>query len=397
VVAPTYNNAQTVKQVLIDTSAYVSHIIVVNDGSTDHTADILSELQDTAFENQMHLEVIHLKKNSGKGFALRTGFARAVAMGFRYAITIDTDGQHFSDDIPLFADLIRKFPDNLIVGVRNMEQEGIPKKSSFGNRFSNFWFKLETGVALPDTQSGFRLYPVERLKNIRFFTSKYEFEIEVLVRAAWAKIRIKWIPVKVHYEPKESRISHFRPGRDFFRISLLNTVLVLIAFLWIKPRDLIRRLNWARFKRFFRREFSNRANTSLRIACSAGFGVFMGIVPIWGYQLIVGLTLAYIMKLNKTIVFIAANISIPPMIPIILYGSFLMGGWFIGEYASPVTIDTISFSYVKHHLFQYLVGSIALAVVAGLLVFLFTWVAVSFWRKKHFSPQPSLINTNGDI
>src|SRR5690606_8563116 len=128
------------------------------------------------------------------------------------------------------------------IGARNMKQAGIPGKSSFGNRFSNFWFKVETGINVPDTQSGFRLYPVARMKTMRFFTRKYEFEIEVLVRCAWKGIKIDSVPVSVYYAPEEERVSHFRPFIDFFRIGLLNTVLVLIAFLYVKPRKFFQSL-----------------------------------------------------------------------------------------------------------------------------------------------------------
>lgn len=121
-----------------------------------------------------------------------------------------------------------------------MNQSSVPGKSSFGNNFSNFWFRLETGIKISDTQSGFRLYPVKELQSMRFFTRKYEFEIEVLVRAAWSGLEVVQVPVKVFYPAKEERVSHFRPFRDFTRISILNTFLVLITFLYIKPRDFFR-------------------------------------------------------------------------------------------------------------------------------------------------------------
>jgi glycosyltransferase involved in cell wall biosynthesis len=240
-VIPSYNNAPALEQVLRNVARYAAHVIVVNDGSTDQTASILASLQ-AHFMSGIRLEAIHLPVNSGKGKALQEGFKRAVDSGCCYALTIDSDGQHFAEDIPAFAEALQKNPGSLIVGARNMQQDGVPGKSSLGNRFSNFWYRLETGITLPDTQSGFRLYPVERMRNMHFFTSGYEFEVESLVRAAWMDCRILWIPISVYYAPEGSRISHFRPFRDFMRISVLNTVLVLIAVLWIKPRKLMHRL-----------------------------------------------------------------------------------------------------------------------------------------------------------
>ena len=122
-----------------------------------------------------------------------------------------------------------------------MTQSGIPKKSSFGNNFSNFWFTFETGVKLTDTQSGYRLYPLKPLANLRYYTNKFEFEIEIIVRASWKGIKVKNVPIQVLYDESE-RVSHFRPFKDFTRISVLNTVLVLISLIYIKPRDFFRSL-----------------------------------------------------------------------------------------------------------------------------------------------------------
>ena len=379
-IVPAYNNAGTIEKVLTDVSRYISYIIVVNDGSTDNSEQLINDLRQR-LDASVTVDVIHLPSNKGKGTALKKGFERAVSAGFRYAITIDADGQHFADDIPLFIEMIQKFPDRLIVGVRNMQQDGIPGKSSFGNRFSNFWYKLETGVKLPDTQSGFRLYPLERLKNMRFFTGKYEFEIEILVRAAWRGCNIRCVPVKVYYAPEERRVSHFRPFRDFARISLLNTVLVIVALLWIRPRNFFRRFSLKKLKRFIKIQLAGRKQSALRIALSAGFGIFIGILPIWGYQLIVAIALAHLMKLNKAIVFITTNISIPPMIPVLLYVSFITGGWIVENPTTIISMSAISFDFVKYNFYQYLVGSLFFAVAAGIAATFLVWMAVSIKRK----------------
>jgi glycosyltransferase involved in cell wall biosynthesis len=232
VLIPTFNNATTLERVLRDVLEYTNQVIVVNDGSTDQTSQILK-----SFEG---ITVVSYTTNKGKGYALRQGFRKAVEKGYDYAVTIDSDGQHYADDLPLFIEKLKSYSRAVIVGARNMDQASVPGKSSFGNKFSNFWFKIETGLTMHDTQSGFRLYPVRLLKDFTFLTRKYEFEIEVMVRAAWRGLDIVEVPVKVFYPEKEKRVSHFRPFRDFTRISVLNTFLVTIAFLWIKPRDLFR-------------------------------------------------------------------------------------------------------------------------------------------------------------
>lgn len=395
-IVPTYNNADTLEKVLTDVARHISHIIVVNDGSTDDSGLLLSNLKQNnplfftsnpaLITSPVTLDIIAFPTNKGKGAALQKGFQRAVEAGFRYAITIDSDGQHFADDIPNFIDKIQKYPDSLIVGSRNMKQDGVPDKSSFGNRFSNFWYKIVTGIKLPDTQSGFRLYPLERLRNMNYFTGKYEFEVEILVRAAWKGCNIRWTPVKTYYAPEERRVSHFRPFSDFARISLLNTVLVLITFLWIKPRDMIRRFNWQIIKRFILLQFANRKKSTLNIALSSGFGIFMSIIPIWGFQLVAAIALAHLMKLNKAIVAIAVSITFPPTIPVVLYISFLIGGWLVENPTSIVSLDTISLEFVKSHFNQYLFGSLFFAVTAAIAVTLLVWLAVATKRKYSLKP-----------
>lgn len=229
VIVPTYNNASSLGSVLQNLLAVTSHVLVVNDGSTDATLQVL--------ENFPRVTTVSYPVNRGKGWAIRQGFVRARSLGYRYAVTMDSDGQHYPSDLDTFVQALETRPGALIVGARNMENAGQPGASSFGNRFSNFWFHLETGKRCPDTQSGYRLYPLDRLEGIRWWTRKYEFEVEILVRAAWKGIPVVSVPVRVYYPPAEERVTHFRPFKDFARISVLNTVLVLImvfTFKWLR-------------------------------------------------------------------------------------------------------------------------------------------------------------------
>jgi uncharacterized protein (DUF2062 family) len=201
----------------------------------------------------------------------------------------------------------------------------------------------------------------------------------VPVRAAWNGIPIISEKVQVKYEKGEDRVSHFRPYMDFFRISVLNTILCTIAFAYIKPRDFIKKLTWENIKNFLTIEGIGNFN----LAASIGFGVFMGIVPIWGYQLIVALTLAFIFKLYKPFVIIAANISIPPMIPFIIFGSVLTGAWVLRHPLPDFSFSQITgFESVANQLLQYVVGSIVLAVGLGILTGSLTYLILLLFRKK---------------
>lgn len=232
VIIPTYNNVSTLFQVITEVLQYTPNVIVVNDGSTDDTAKQL--------QTQPSIKVISYARNRGKGYALKQGFRKAIEDGFRYAITIDSDGQHLVKDIVRFVEMIEQHPDAFLVGSRYLQQENMPKQNTFANRFSNFWFFVHTFQQIPDTQSGFRLYPLHFLKKMHIFTRKYETELEILVRLAWRFVPIIPIPISVYYAPKEERISHFKPFRDFFRISLLNTIFTGIAIIYFYPKFVLK-------------------------------------------------------------------------------------------------------------------------------------------------------------
>jgi glycosyltransferase involved in cell wall biosynthesis len=376
VLIPTYNNSGTLQKLINDVLQYTSNIVVVNDGSTDSTEEILKNFQS--------LTVLSYKNNTGKGWALRKGFQLARQKGYQYAITIDSDGQHFASDLPRFLDKIQEIPNAIIIGSRNMEQSGIPGKSSFGHKFSNFWFRVETGISAPDTQSGYRSYPLFLLEPMRFVTRKYEFEIEVLVRAAWKGIKIESVPVSVYYAPKESRISHFRPFKDFSRISVLNTILVILTFLYIKPRNFFRALaNKQRRKQLLDDHILSPHHSDELKAASIGFGIFMGILPIWGFQLATAIFLSIVLKLNKALVIVAANISIPPMIPVIIYLSYKMGGFWMGSEASTISFNRdITLQTVYNNLQQYIYGSITLAVVAAIIFGMTSYLLLKFFKRN---------------
>ncbi|MDO9376682.1 MAG: DUF2062 domain-containing protein [Ferruginibacter sp.] len=376
VIIPTYNNATTLAGVIADVAAYTDHIIVVNDGSTDNTLQLLPDFP--------QVQVVTYPKNVGKGWALRKGFEYALKHPYDFAIAIDSDGQHFAKDLPVFIEKLQLERNAVIIGARNMNQASVPGKSSFGYKFSNFWFRVETGINCPDTQSGYRLYPLWLLKDMRFITRKYEFEIEVLVRAAWKGIQVIAVPVSVYYPPPGERITHFRPFKDFTRISILNTVLVLVTFLYIKPRDFFKALfekkKWAEF---FQEHLVNPAESNWIKACSVAFGVFMGIFPIWGFQLIVAIALSFVLKLNKILVVVAANISLPPMIPFIIFLSYKMGAYWMGADAGQLRFDgNITLASIQQNLQQYIFGSITLAIVAGLVAGLATLILLKLFNRK---------------
>lgn len=372
VIIPTYNNHKTLRRVINSVLEYTSNVIIVNDGATDSTPEILSDYP--------QLAIVTHPKNIGKGMALRNGFAKAREMGFDHAITIDSDGQHFASDLPVFLNSLETDGEALLIGGRNMTQEGVPKKSSFGNNFSNFWFWFETGIRLEDTQSGYRLYPLKRIPK-KYFTKKFEFEIEVIVRSAWRDIPVKNIPIQVLYDPSE-RVSHFRPFKDFTRISILNTVLVTICLLWIFPRNIFRKLKKKGLKKFLLENVLHSEDSNRVKALSIALGVFIGISPFWGFQTILALFLATVFKLNKAIAYIFSNVSIPPMIPPIVAASLWIGSQFYDTGAPLFPELPITFEKLKDHLGQYLIGSLTLAAIASVVAGFVSFGLLSVFKKE---------------
>lgn len=248
ILIPTYNNAGTLADVVQRAMQQGLPVLVVDDGSTDGTAALLKKMMErevipsaknyadaTEITSPSTLYVITHQVNQGKGKALKTGFQEALRLGFEYVITLDADGQHHPEDVPLL--MAQKGEKTLVVGSRSIR--GKDGGSSFANKFSNFWFTLYTWIKLPDTQTGYRLYPLKSLPSLGLLSARYEAELTLLVFSAWKGLKLVPVPVQVEYP--EDRVTHFRPGKDFTRISILNTLLLFVAIFYGYPRTLFRK------------------------------------------------------------------------------------------------------------------------------------------------------------
>lgn len=235
VIIPSYGNEKTVAQVVSNVYDYTNQVIVVLDGDPKAPLTVLKKINPFPI-------VVAYEQNRGKGHALLEGFKKASAMNFLYAITLDADGQHAASDISCFMANFIQHPGAFLVGVRNFNHENMPNKNSWANHFSNFWFQLQTGIPLADTQCGYRLYPLKMINKCWPITSRYEAELEFLVYAAWQGVELITVPIDVFYPKQEERVSHFRPFWDFFRITLLNIVLTTVAFCYFIPKRLLKKL-----------------------------------------------------------------------------------------------------------------------------------------------------------
>jgi glycosyltransferase involved in cell wall biosynthesis len=227
VVVPVYNHAGTVQRVVRE-SQRAFPVIVVDDGSTDQGPTLLAR--------EKGITLVTLPVNRGKAAALKAGFAEADALDFTHAITIDADGQHPTDALAKFATACRQQPEALIIGIRDLKAAGAPAVRRLSNALSSFWFRFETGVRLSDTQCGYRVYPLATVQRLHVKSDRYAYELEILVKAAWAGIPLRSQPVLADYAAATSRLSHFAPLRDFVRISGLHARLAIQALCVPAPR-----------------------------------------------------------------------------------------------------------------------------------------------------------------
>ena len=228
VIIPVYNHGQAVAAVVERALQLNLPVFVVDDGSTDLIGEKIA-----AFSG---IHLLHHDKNKGKGAALLTGFAEASKVA-DWAITIDGDGQHHPEDALNLINAIPAGQRPIMVGMRTgMTEKHVPWTSQFGRKFSNFWVFVSGGPRMRDSQSGFRIYPLPEAMHLGVVARRYQFEVEILVRARWKGIPVVEAPVSVNYAVAGERISHFRPFVDFVRNSgTFSRLIFRRVFSWLYP------------------------------------------------------------------------------------------------------------------------------------------------------------------
>jgi glycosyltransferase involved in cell wall biosynthesis len=221
VLIPALDCAATIGAVVAGARRFVDTVLVVDDGSSDGTAERAAAAG---------AQVLSHEITRGKGATLRTGMRWLAQRGCSWVLTMDGDGQHLSDQIPVLLEASAAAPEAVIIGARQIEPGATTPARLFGNRFANRWVEIACGLTLPDTQSGLRVYPLRQTLALGARADHFAFETEVLIRAARAGIPIRSVPVRVYYPPVPERVSHFEPFRDTVRI--IFTVLGLIFRIW---------------------------------------------------------------------------------------------------------------------------------------------------------------------
>lgn len=209
ILIPALNAERTVGAIARECKAAYDEVLVINDGSSDRTAEVAREAG---------AQVINHPVNRGKGGALKTGFAFALEHGFDAVITIDADGQHLPREIPKFLAAYEECGADLIIGGRaHLFDQMLPRRR-MANRFSARCIAFASRTGVTDSQSGFRLYSAKLLRGVRLRTDGFDLESEVIVHAGWLKFKVITIPIDLGFVDGLST-SHYKPVLDTLRIA----------------------------------------------------------------------------------------------------------------------------------------------------------------------------------
>jgi len=354
IVIPVYNHAKTLRAVTQRALEVEDTVIVVDDGSTDGGLDTLKGLD---------IHLLQHPANRGKGAAILTAAKASRRLGTTHIVTMDADGQHDPADFRQFVPLAKRFPAAIIVGKRNFRGINVPAITRFGRHFSNFWLRVQTGQSIGDSQSGFRVYPLKVLERLKLRQSGFAFEVEVLVKAAWAGVELSEVDISVHYPPPHERISHFNFLTDNLKPTLLNTKFTLRSFVPVPHRQILDRgddgpkISLRHPIQSIKILLSKNLSPD-QLALAGSLGVFLGTLPLIGFHTIIILFAAGFLRLNKVVALTTSQLCMPPLVPAICIeiGFFLRHGRFLTE----ISLQTLGYQGLERF-FEWVIGSIIFA------------------------------------
>jgi len=376
IVIPVYNHAASLRQVVERALAVHPEVLVVDDGSVDRPLDTLYGLPVRLASHPL---------NQGKGAAIMTAARLARGLGMSHIVTIDADGQHDPADFPRLKAAVAAEPMAIVVGARNFDTANVPGSSRFGRKFSNFWLRLQTGKTLSDTQSGFRAYPLAVLDGLRLRERHYSFEVEVLVRGAWAGVPLREVPISVHYPPPGERVSHFKAFRDNLRLTLLNTHLTLRSVLPWPHRKLVAdeggelKVSVLHPLRSIKTLLTEHA-TPGQLATAGGVGVFLGALPLIACHTLAILFVSSFFRLNKVAAVGASQLCMPPIVPALC----IEAGYYLrhGEFLTEISLETLGYQGLER-LYEWLLGALLIGPLLALTTAGIIFVLAQFLLRSN--------------
>lgn len=205
VIIPSHNEAAMIGRLVKQVMGEALAVLVVDDGSTDNTFQAAKNNGAVTLKNQL---------NEGKGASLITGFNYALKQGFDAVVTMDGDGQHLPEDIPLFIASAERSKSGIFVGNRMLNVGNMPLLRRATNKFMSWLISALAGQDIPDSQCGFRLIKREVLEKLSLKSARFEIESEMLIKAARLGFKIESVPIKTVYA---GGTSHINPVIDTLR------------------------------------------------------------------------------------------------------------------------------------------------------------------------------------
>jgi glycosyltransferase involved in cell wall biosynthesis len=376
---PVFNNRNTVREVVARCREIVPRVVVVDDGSTD--ANLLELLAD------LDVTVLCHTANQGKGRAILTASRYVEKQGGEYMITIDADGQHLPKDIHKFLPLIHANIPGIVIGCRDFNTENVPASSRFGRSFANFWLLVETGKIVDDCQSGFRAYPVRHLNQMVFTGKHYDFEAEVLAKAAWSGLTLETVDIHVVYPKPDERVSSFKPFLDNLRLTGIHSLLVARRLLPIGHTKLVEQppkvnISLLRHPGKVVRMLLQENATPEGLALAAAVGMFLAVLPILFAHSLVILYASMRLGLNKIVALNIQHLAAPPFVPALC----IEVGYYMrhGRWLTDLSFATV-FQQFSSRLFEWFLGSLVIAPLAALLAGGVMYVTATAIKKIRFA------------
>jgi len=375
IVIPVFNHASTLREVVGQALDVHDEVIVVDDGSNDQGVAAIRDLE---------VHVVCHPDNLGKGAAIMTGMREAQRLAMTHIVTLDADGQHDPADFRRLFSLVLREPDSIVVGNRLFEGSHVGKLSRFGRGFSNFWVRVQTGEAIKDTQSGFRAYPIVVLERLKLRERRFAFEVEVLVKAAWAGVSIREVAISVYYPPARERVSHFKRFLDNAQISWLNVKLTSRAIAPLPHRrifqakrsgETISLLHPVRSLRILAKQ-----NTSpRRLAAAGALGVILGALPLISFHTITIILVAGFLRFNKIVAVSTSQLCMPPLIPAVCIevGYFLKHGRLLTDFS----LETLGHQGLERF-HEWLLGSLLVGPAMGMLLGAIIFLSASWIGRE---------------
>lgn len=400
VVAPTYNNAGTLGGIVRRVLALGLPLVVVDDGSTDGTAQVLRE-----WETHPSVTVLRHERNRGKAAAMLTAFARAAAHGHTHAATVDTDGQLDPEEIPKLLACAAANPRALVLGYRDDTAADYPRRSRVGRRVSNALLWIESGEWVRDSQCGLRVYPLGLIAAVPHRAGRYAFETEIIARAGWARCPIAEVAVSCRYGARGTFVSHFRPWVDSFRAVGMHALLMGRGLLpWPHPKwprerpPGPRASGWRRLlgwisPRAALRELSTDPRGRDRLAAGLAVGAFIANLPAYGLHTGLAVVAARRFRLHPLAVVLGTHLAFQPVGAMLVLAAIGVGHVLLhGRWPSLEHYDPARAGYLKvlgMAAAEWTLGGVILGLVSAWLVYGFARLALNRWpRAGADSPPP---------